>query len=169
MAAGREIAGGSNAVAPLERIANWKSARRRALLWANEEHELQIALDVARGEASANEKIEALAKLKGVGVPMASAILTAINPEQYTVLDVRALDALGARGKINRRGIYSYYLNFCFEQAAACEMTLRDFDRALWKAGAAQRRCILSLSEIGREQLRSPCFVGFVERYGLDD
>jgi hypothetical protein len=34
--------------------------------------------------------------LSGVGLPMASAILTAIDQDRYTVIDYRALQALGA-------------------------------------------------------------------------
>lgn len=137
MDAGAEIANGSNDVRHLETIANWKSARRRALLRRNSEGATMAALDVARSGAEAAEKIRVLKSLDGVGVRMGSAILTAMYPERYTVIDVRALDSLGVRGHVDDFSLYPAYLEFCIATAADLGMPLRDFDRALWKAGAA--------------------------------
>jgi hypothetical protein len=49
---------------------------------------------------------------------------------------VRALDALGARGKTATGRLYDEYLDFCQREAARLKMPLRDLDRALWKAGS---------------------------------
>ena len=137
MDAGIELANGSNDVRHLETIAHWKSARRRALLQKNSERVLMAALDIARSSADASEKIRVLKSLDGVGVRMGSAILTAMYPERYTVIDVRALDSLGVRGHVDDFSLYPVYLEFCIATAADLGMPLRDLDRALWKAGAA--------------------------------
>jgi hypothetical protein len=55
--------------------------------------------------------VKALVDLHGVDIPMATAILAAIYPERYTVLDYRALEALGhARHDVR---FYEEYLAFC--------------------------------------------------------
>ncbi len=137
MEAGRHIAEGSDKCSDLLTIVNWKSHRRRELLCGNLPGELKIALDCARSESDVTGKIEALCKLKGVGVPMASAILTAMYPKEYTVIDVRALDTLEVRSPKKLEKIYPAYNAFCIETAKDLNMSLRAFDRAIWKAGTA--------------------------------
>lgn len=137
LGAGVQIAVGRNDFELLEQIAEWKSPRRRALLKENSQSARQEALDVARSSAGVSAKIEALCQLQGVRVPMASAILTAIDPFNYTVIDVRALDTLGVHVSVNLAKLYPSYLEFCAQKAKSYGMSLRDFDRALWKAGSA--------------------------------
>ena len=48
-----------------------------------------------RRETSTEEAVEALVALRGIDISIASAILAAIYPERYEVLDYRALEALG--------------------------------------------------------------------------
>ena len=80
-------------------------------------------------------------ELHGVDLPVASAILAAIFPERYTVLDYRALEALGhARHDVH---FYEEYLDFCKRLAESNIVTpqgdlpaptpLRTLDRALWE------------------------------------
>src|SRR5271157_6500772 len=91
--AGSDIARGNCSRENLEAIVHWKSPRRMALLDINTDEEigdsLRFASDPFTPERSA---VEVLGKLHGVGVPVASAILTAIKPEKYTVIDFRALE-----------------------------------------------------------------------------
>ncbi|HTV57102.1 MAG TPA: hypothetical protein VMI06_19575, partial [Terriglobia bacterium] len=70
--------------------------------------------------------------LAGVGVKMASAILTAIDPKRYTVLDYRALEALGTKNSDNV-DLYISYVKACRSMAAQHGVCLRDFDRANWQ------------------------------------
>ena len=80
----------------LKVIARWKSPRRAALIDKNEDGDIAVALNFALAATTPEAMaVAALTALHGVGIPMASAILTAINPERYTVLDFRALEALG--------------------------------------------------------------------------
>ena len=80
-------------------------------------------------------------ELHGVDIPVASAILAAIFPERYTVLDYRALEALG-HGAHDVR-FYEEYLAFCKRLAESnivkpqsdlpAPTPLRALDRALWE------------------------------------
>ena len=77
--------------------------------------------------------IAVLLGLQGVRVPVASAILTAIDPKRFTVVDFRALEALGSENKDLSINFYLNYLNACRRLAKKHEVTLRDLDRALWQ------------------------------------
>jgi hypothetical protein len=78
------------------------------------------------------EAVNALITLDGVGVKMASAILTAIDPERYTVLDFRALEALNVKNSENVN-LYVLYVDACRSMAKEYGVTMRDFDRANWQ------------------------------------
>jgi hypothetical protein len=72
--------------------------------------------------------------LRGVALPMASAILTAIDQERFTVVDWRAVEALGAPN-VDYSNLNFYLRNYlpeCKRLAAQAEVGLRTFDRALW-------------------------------------
>jgi hypothetical protein len=80
-------------------------------------------------------------ELHGVDIAVASAVLAAIFPERYTVLDYRTLEALGhARHDVH---FYEEYLAFCKRLAESnivqplnelpASTPLRTLDRALWE------------------------------------
>jgi hypothetical protein len=80
----------------LENIVRWKSPRVIHHIGKNDPEKIEAALRKAiDSSASVQEAVSALIELRGVGVPMASAILTTIFPERYTIIDFRALEALG--------------------------------------------------------------------------
>ena len=93
--AGIAIREGSRTPATLQKIVHWKSPRIVPLFDKNSTEEVKAALDVAVSHITVAEAMAALIKLQGVGVPVASAILAAIYPDRYTVIDFRALEALG--------------------------------------------------------------------------
>jgi hypothetical protein len=84
--------------------------------------------------------------LRGVGHPMASALLTVSMPTRFSILDYRALEALqrlhddgqlwdmprlsGKRGSLPTYWPYSKYLDPIRERL---DVSFRDLDRALWK------------------------------------
>jgi hypothetical protein len=76
--------------------------------------------------------IAVLTGLNGVQVPVASAILTAIHPERFTIIDFRALQALNAAQPITL-DFYLDYLDECRRLAKANNVDLRTLDRALWQ------------------------------------
>lgn len=135
LSAGKALADGNVDAGLLVTVAKWKSPRRSALLAKNEPHTLKEALRIARDKLDVEQKMGALCKLHGVGPRMASAILTAMYPTQYLVIDVRALDTLGLGDRTNYEALYPEYLSYCLQQAAKAGMELREFDRAIWKAG----------------------------------
>jgi hypothetical protein len=140
--AGEAIRNGEYTLANLEAIVRWKSERAVQYLIGNSNEKIRKALKVAASaEASTEEAMNALIELHGVDIPVASAILAAIYPEQYTVLDFRTLEALGhARHDIR---FYEEYLSFCkrladsnivkAQQDLPAPTPLRTLDRALWE------------------------------------
>ena len=91
---------------------------------------LRFASDSRTSERSA---IETLTKLHGVGIPVASAILTLINPDKYTIIDYRALESLGVTDWPDSVEYYLGYLAGCRELARRYNKSLRTLDRALWQ------------------------------------
>jgi hypothetical protein len=116
-------------------IANWKARRRREETLKNDDTHVTKAIQSALESKCAAEAVVILGKLKGVGVPMASAILTCLDVEKYTVIDVRALDALGLRGTRITPEVYRAYLNYCCSDAQRLRVPLRTLDLALWYYG----------------------------------
>ena len=92
--------------AEFRRMCRWKSPRAR-LLW--EKNSAARIAEVSRAVLATRDergRMELLTRLVGVGVPMASAILTLIDPRRYGVLDIRAWQFLFAIRAVttNRRG-----------------------------------------------------------------
>jgi hypothetical protein len=83
--------------------------------------------------ATERAAISVLRGLHGIDTPVASAILTAIDPERYTVIDFRSLEALGNKTNDRSVNFYLCYLNACRRLAEERKASLRDFDRALWQ------------------------------------
>jgi hypothetical protein len=80
--------------------------------------------------------------LNGVAVPMASAILTAIDQKKYTVVDYRALEALSL-SDVAYYKLDFYLLDYfpeCQRLAKEKKVDLRTLDRALWAWSEAKGR-----------------------------
>lgn len=140
--AGQAIRNGDYSLANLETIVRWKSERVVHYLIANSEAHIRKILAVAASpETSTRGAINALTELRGIDLPIASAILATIDPERYTVLDFRALEALGhARHDVD---FYVEYVGFC-KHLADCGVIkpqpdlpgptpLHALERALWE------------------------------------
>jgi hypothetical protein len=134
LAAGRRIAGGDFSAANIFPIIHWKSSRTLPLIKSNRDAEISDALGLAVSAKTPRAAMATLRGLRGVDVPVASAILTTINPERYTVIDRRALATLGVRRSTPTIDDYLIYLEFCTAKAAEFSVSLRDLDRALWQA-----------------------------------
>jgi hypothetical protein len=112
---------------------------------------LEAALKArALDEPSIRTALEAFISIKGVRVPTASAFLTAIRPEEFTIIDRQAYRALGVEFS---DGIAEYlkYLRFCHREANRWGITLRDHDRALWQYGVE----LASRGQQGKSKLQS--------------
>ncbi len=110
--AGAAIRGGEYSLGNLEDIVRWKSERVVHYLIGNSEAKIKRVLEVAASpESSTRKAVEALMELRGIDLAIASAILAAIDPERYNVLDFRTLEALGhARHDVD---FYTEYVAFC--------------------------------------------------------
>ncbi|MDE3187811.1 MAG: hypothetical protein KGM96_09845 [Acidobacteriota bacterium] len=140
--AGKAIRGGEYTLANLEAIVRWKSERVVHYLIANSGEKIRHALAVAAAPGSSvRDAICALTSLHGIDLPIASAILTAIFPERYAVLDFRTLEALGhARHNID---FYAEYVASCQKLAESGLVkaqkdlpgptSLHALERALWE------------------------------------
>lgn len=84
------------------------------------------------------QKITALTSIPSIGIPMASAILAVCYPDDFTVADYRACEALKSFGEeiignpTTKISIYFEYLEKCKKLARKYNFSLRDFDRILW-------------------------------------
>ena len=140
--AGEAIRNGDYSLANLEAIVRWKSERAVQYLIGNSDDQVRHVLAIAAAPETATEAaMKALLELHGVDICVASAILAAIYPERYTVLDYHVLEAVGyARHDVH---FYEEYLAFCTRLADSkivkpqSELpgptTLRTLDRALWE------------------------------------
>jgi hypothetical protein len=140
--AGDAIRNGDYSLANLEAIVRWKSERAVQVLIGNSNEKIRRALSLAASPESTTEiAVNALTELHGIDIVLASAVLAAIFPERYTVLDFRTLEALGhARHDVR---FYEEYLAFCKRLAESNIVTpqselpaptpLRTIDRALWE------------------------------------
>lgn len=83
-------------------MCKWKEPRqRRRKDWqANTEQEVIEISRQAFGEQDESRCMMHLVRLKGVGIPVASAILTLTNPAKYGVIDVRVWRVLHFYGEV---------------------------------------------------------------------
>jgi len=138
LAAGKKIVADNYNRKDLGAIVSWKSGRRAALLAKNSDAELAEALRIAVHAKERRTALAVLIGLNGVMLPMASAILTAINPMKYTVVDFRAMAALGAPDVdyYNLNFYLTEYLPQCQRLALNNGVDMRTVDRALWSWSA---------------------------------
>ena len=133
--AGRRIAAGSRDRADFLAIFEWKTrGRGRSRPVRNTDVEVAHALDLAIAARSDRAAVAVLTGLAGVDVPVASAILTTVDPERFTIVDFRALWSLGIeRMTYCSVAFYLEYLAACRRIAADAGTDLRTLDRALWQ------------------------------------
>jgi hypothetical protein len=94
--AGAAIRKGELTLVNLETIVRWKSERAVSYLIGNSDESIHAALAAATAPGCTTEAaVEALTRLRGIDLDIATAVLAAIFPDQYAVLDYRTLEALG--------------------------------------------------------------------------
>ncbi|RAN96518.1 hypothetical protein [Micromonospora noduli] len=113
-------------------VVRWKSPRSTTYVDRNSDSDIE---DVTRMALAAPQRLRhrVLSLLNGVGVPIASALLTVCEPSVFTVIDYRAIETLRAHGELGRRSSYTRYLEVCSALADRVETDLRTLDRALWQ------------------------------------
>ena len=98
----------------------------------------ELMREVSR-EPKPAEKVKALLDIKGIGIPIASAILAVCYPKNFTVLDYRAWESLQnlpidkhpCSNPYDTLG-YLEYCEACKDLADQFGMSLRELDHALW-------------------------------------
>ena len=86
----------------LEAVCRWKSSRAIQHIRANTRHRVRAATGAAMATRSETRRLEALLHLKGVSVPMASAVLMLLYPRRYGVIDIRVWQLLYGVGAVSR-------------------------------------------------------------------
>jgi hypothetical protein len=115
-------------------ICAWKTARSRPKVARN--RAATVVETTFRAFAAADEttRMGALLELSGVGVPTASTLLYFAFPDGYPILDVRALESLGAKPRSQYPiSFWLAYLAACRELAHRYRVSIRTLDKALWR------------------------------------
>jgi hypothetical protein len=144
--AGKESFGHDDA----EKLYRWKFKglwlqRKINLMRATPEDDIR---SLTRRAFTCNDELGALLILTlvpGLGAAGASAVLTAHDPQRYTVMDVRAIASLAAlkRWDLEEQGMeasalhWPEYLDACRRIRSETDTDLRTVDRALWAANGA--------------------------------
>lgn len=131
--AGARIAAGDYSLANLMEIVAWKSPRSTGRVARNAEADVSDALRLAVSATTERAAVAVLIGLRGVDVPVASAILAAIDPDRFTIIDYRALESLSVKRPSPSVEFYLEYLAHCRRLASEHVASLRDLDRALWQ------------------------------------
>jgi hypothetical protein len=133
-------------------IVIWKANRakskiaRRLLRKAGSDDLEQAVADLSRSLFEADtskERLRILMEDWGFMLPMASAVLAVLWPDEFTVYDVRACDELGKFHQLANRTrfgrVWSTYQEFCeaVRVAGPEGLSLRDRDRHLWAKSSA--------------------------------
>jgi len=87
----------------LEAVCRWKSARAIRHIRANSRWRVRSATHRALATRSERQWLEVLRTLQGVSVPMASAILTLLDPRRYGVIDIRVWQLLYKLGVVGQK------------------------------------------------------------------
>jgi AcrR family transcriptional regulator len=115
-------------------VCGWKTARSRSKVASNTETAVLQATRRALGTTDETMRMNALLQLAGVGVPTASVLLYFAFPDDYPILDVRALDSLGVKPRSQYPlSFWLEYLCTCRELARRHRVSIRTLDKALWQ------------------------------------
>lgn len=117
------------------KICMWKSVRQKNNYRKNEQTIKKITKNAFK-ESDERKKMEKLCELKGVGIPMASAMLTVVFPDKYAVIDIRCIEMLN---KLNQNikkhislNVWLEYLKIIRSLAADNNLTPREIDKILF-------------------------------------
>ena len=146
---------GEISVDELQRISQWKVQGKRndSNINQNNDREVERRSRAALEASSDVEAIEELTELSGVGVPMASTVLTVADPSHYAIIDYRAFRGLAAakpeliesdgyatlaefmghfRTYLKKAEAYAFYMEHVREIAETEDLSPREVDMALW-------------------------------------
>jgi hypothetical protein len=114
--------------AELEAVCRWKSARAIHHIKSNSPSKVRNATRRAFATRSERRRLEELTSLRGVSIPMASAILMLCDPRRYGVIDIRVWQLLHAVGAVTKK---SSGIGFNFSNWYQFLMIIRYFSKRL--------------------------------------
>lgn len=115
-------------------VCAWKTPRSRPKVSANNEAAVAEATGRALAASVEATRFAALLELQGVGAPTASTLLYCAFPDDYPILDVRALESLGVKARSSYpMSFWLGYLEACRALALASGVSIRTLDKALWQ------------------------------------
>jgi hypothetical protein len=142
----------------LLKIAHWKAHRAKGYIRRNDPERVQAVTGQAFAEEDPCLSVRLLDHLHGIGVPMASAILTVWKPDTFTVIDVNAwasLRRLGLLPRLTRPDssfvypeTYPPYLQLCQKIATDLAVPLRTLDKCLWTLNGETPEEFLSMMRL---------------------
>ena len=138
------------------RVCRWKTPRSAPKVAANSARAVRRATGSALTTEDEQARMQALLGLQGVGVPTASTLLYCVWPERYPILDVRALESLGAKPRsVYPVGFWLEYLAACRALSARYDVDLRTLDKALWQH--SKERSTLTSQTLMPQDRRTKC------------
>jgi hypothetical protein len=164
----RELAGvrarGAFTRGEFVQMCRWKSPRAQHLWRANSAARLRSVSRAVLATRDERRRMELLTGLRGVGVPMASAILTLIDPRRYGVLDIRAWQLLFAIRSVaaNRRGQgftiaqWEQYLDALRQHARRLKVSARVIEYTLFEVHRKLQRGTLYVRREAGRRRRDP-------------
>lgn len=87
--------------------------------------------DVASGK-STKDKLNVLVKKWKFGLPMATAILTVLYPDDFTVYDYRVREQLGLKTIYSVESYFDYFLPKVKKYSESRNESMREADKELW-------------------------------------
>jgi hypothetical protein len=116
-------------------VCEWKTGRSKSLVARNSEEDVEFVTGEAFTVADEETRMSTLRWLWGVDVPTASALLFFAFPNDYPIIDVRALESLGQKKpRYYSSKFWVEYLDACRRLAKELDLPIRTLDKALWQA-----------------------------------
>ena len=116
-------------------ICYWKTPRSQSKCRKDEDDFIIDVTKVSLSTVNEKLKIEILTLLSGVKWPTASTILHFCFPEQYPILDYRALWSLSVNTPPAAYDFYFWwdYVMICREISEELDITIRELGKGLWQ------------------------------------
>jgi len=122
------------------KIGLWKSRRPKKKYESNEDLTVREITRFSFSTKSEEARIKSLLVLNGVSYPVASVILHFAFPNEYPILDFRAIWSLGWKHPKNYT--FDFWQKYCNEMKKISKQTgedIRTIDKALWEYSKANQ------------------------------
>jgi len=122
-------------------LCRWKTPRTQSRCARNSPEFIKSVSQTALSTANERLRIEIWTLLTGVNWPTASALLHWLHPDEYPIMDFRALWSLSySKPPRYDFAFWQDYVSYCRELAKRCGVSVRTLDRALWQYSQTNQR-----------------------------